>query len=454
MDQLGFIGVIVALFANPFGFTDAIAESLKAVTKKGTAAVLEFSEWLGKKIAGPIAIFLVVNAVILLGFLFAVNSFDGTAQTPMAIMMISFIAISGAAIYTWILGKSAPLKVSLFWPAFVLVMTLFASSVTVGVHSIVQGNGWVFFIACAMFVHAVVCLKMMAQVGDWIVRKGFKALETGAALVVEPAAAVLPVTTIANAPSRLRNLVDIFDEDKWGAQVLAVPESILLLALPYMIAVSFYINPWWAITIGATYLVGVAAARFALGMKLHDEVEAKQQSFALLMLAFASPLMLAVRLLGGDAIVGWVRGYWNGDTYVVENHGWWMPLLILPVALIVMMVARKWGKESKSRFAAFVTMAAGLVALWSFVAFIVAVKGNPGWTPLAKPAATLVSEDKPTSKTPAPAQTVIVVRETAPHTHAAPRRPTHRAPVRVAKSDAEVEREFDDLARDLGVDTK
>ncbi|MFA5936215.1 MAG: hypothetical protein WC787_05190 [Patescibacteria group bacterium] len=376
-----------------------------------------------------------------------------------------------------------PNKVSFFVSGGILTFAMLAVSISLSLHALSVESRALWLISMMTRYAGFVVIAGVLSVLAWIVRRGGGFLERSLQIAIETFAPLLGGITYANVRERLfPNGLNLLEEVEDAIKIAAITVGLYIVVAPFDILIFFNPTNDWTVVIGAPYLVTLIlgqALRFV--PHLRGTVDEARDRFLKLMFKLGWIITLIIMVMTvyltntrlGIAILrrlvesyNWLVSIVDGNTYLIENHGFWTPFTLFFIALGAALLARSVVPAGMYLRKLAIGIPATLV-VWCLAWMAVAVTGKPGWTPFPTTEAqeAMMEKDAPkprdhfdlnlninkkSSTSPATTTTVIVNPPTV--TTIVVKQPPRTPPSRVAKSDAEVRKDFDELAEDLNVE--
>jgi hypothetical protein len=529
MDPILFIATLVAMVTNLLGVRDVLVAAMEDVGEHAEFVARRLRIWLTKRIAGPIATFMNVSAggmLVIFGIAslihFRANGLTFIDGHYPAFFLASLAAILGTVAWAHVQREAGddrpildargepimevvgtepvppgqegppepiwepkttfqPKRVKFFMSGFVLMAAVAAMSITLRLHALTIGSRGMWLTAMLASYAGIVIVAAVGVVLSWIVLRGGGFLERALQLLVEQVAPLLGGITFKNVREKLfPNGLNLIEEERSAAVIGAVAGALFAALAPYDLIVLIWPTPEVAVYVLFPYVAtGIAALAAYRRLNLRKKVDESSDHFYWMVFRLVPIALLVVPLFAvvlrrrAWAIHSWIVDVVNGDVYLFMNHGWRTPLLGILIFLVMLFIGKALLAKSESGFAKWLLFRMPLVGLlFSVVYLMVAISGEPGWSPWAVSdkaiaRASMVSGSRPTApfiainKTKIKAETTVQMTVVQPPPPVKPQivvvKPVKKAPPpfrRAARprTDAEAEAEFDALAESYGVE--
>lgn len=377
MDPFLFITTLVTFITNLLGVRDMAAEALIAAGEHSETAVRTFRIWLAKKIAGPIAFFMRLCAAGLSivwgmatyihfwvwqrGFWdgrYALFFFATAATIGIILGWAYYQKRSGTQVPTLIAvplplppghhgprrevmevdetaidKKFQPKRVSFFFSGLILIVSVALMSLSLEWHAVAingekVGSRGLLVLSMMTSNIGILTVAGVLVVLGWIVLRGGGFMERALQVAIETAAPILGGVTYKNVREKLfPKGLNLIEEEKWAANIALIAGMIFVIKTPYDLILLVWPTESWAKTIFFPYFATVTAGYVAYRRpKLREKIDGLRDKFYYLVFRLVPAALLLLSLFFflrstriGKGVEDWTTQRYNDVAEFVEG---------------------------------------------------------------------------------------------------------------------------------------
>lgn len=417
----------------------------------------EMGRFVGKYVAGM----MLAGAVVLglFGWWAAsvqsyLNPDHGNFGAFRAVILLAVFTIVTAGVVTLWLSQNHPRLVPYTLNAILLVGGTSLSGVVLLSHSLAIRNESLFFIATGMIIVSAIEAEIYFRALAWLVLKISQLVETSLLAIGGPLVALPPGITLEDVRGRLAPVFDLIKEQLWFEKIKGVPSKILVIALTYLLIISFNIGIVWATAFAIIYFVLIAWSWLALKNDNEELVRARTKNFYRLAFTWAVVLTV-IRVVDkfyfdnalsqgfGSIVTGlwcWTSDVAHGRVTILTAHAWYEYIGLLFVLFLGLGVAGYVWRKTNELDHDWVRIGIRIVSLLVVFIVLVGLTNQLGFVGNAR-GVTVITVTQPSATTtvvvsPSPKTVVVAPSITVTSATPAPKKSTSAPSANRAKISA------------------